>query len=397
MLGWRDLPAKCRKETTISKLLDDKKRKKPEKDYLYYPQKPTTEEKTIEVIQEAIEISSAVDVERIAEKLRKKFEIVPKKSSPKKKKKATPKTKKKASTKATPVSKKKKMTPAQNKAMEHDEYEEDIEPVQNEEEMEHVQHGDEKEHDEVLKAIPTKRKRNQTIAVEKRNQRYRETKRKDHSWKKVLTKKPRMGKMKADMLSHLEDIMRDPVKHKPTYSTDDENMEDVDREKEYLFTMERLTVIPKLDLKRTCEESNKFPRKDCPSSPSEVQGEGDFIMPFRLPDKNVSIDTDEKMDDDEEDVVDDRVLELFNSDSEDVIKRGALKDEIEVLITKETEKEVDQLLIPIQKKREIERKIVETIRRKLFDRFDPMVGRDYDQQINLTMTDAICKRTTTNE
>ncbi|KAF5193538.1 hypothetical protein FRX31_016875 [Thalictrum thalictroides] len=134
MLGWRDLPAKCRKETIISKLLDNKKRKKPEKDYLYYPRKPSTEEKTIEVVQEAIEwmkeleaeavlesftsipssssthgnfdveglkniiglISSVVDVEKIAEELGKKFEIVPKKSSPKKKKKATHKTNKNA-------------------------------------------------------------------------------------------------------------------------------------------------------------------------------------------------------------------------------------------------------------------------------------------------------------
>ncbi|KAF5205000.1 hypothetical protein FRX31_005413 [Thalictrum thalictroides] len=341
-----------------------------------------------------LKISSVVDVERIAEELGKKFEIVPKKSSPKKKKKATHKTNKNASTKATPVAKKRKMTPAQKKAMEHDEDEEDIEHVQNEEEMVHVQHEDEKEHDEVLKAIPTKRKRTQTIAVERRNQPYRETKGKDHSWKKVLTKKPRMGKMKADMLSHPEDIMRDLVKHKPTYSTDDENMEDVDPEKEYLVTMEKLTVITKLDLKRTGEESSKSPRKDCPSSPSEVQYAGDFIMSSRLPDKKVAVDTDEKVDDDEEDVVDDKVLELFNSDSEDVIKRGAVEDEIEVLIAKKTEKEVDPLFIPIQKKREIERKTVETRRRKLLDHLDLMVGRDCDQQIKLTMTDAICKRTT---
>ncbi|KAF5197204.1 hypothetical protein FRX31_013209, partial [Thalictrum thalictroides] len=424
-----------KKETTISKLLDNKKRKKPEKDYLYYPRKPTTEEKTIEVVQEAIEwmkeleadavsesftsipssssthgnfdveglkniiglISSAVDVERIAEELGKKFEIVPKKSSPKKKNKATHKTNKNASTKATPVAKKRKMTPAQKKAMEHDEDEEDIEPLQNEEEMVHVQHEDEKEHDEVLKAVPTKRKRTQTIAVERRNQPYRETKGKDHSWKKVLTKKPRMGKTKADMLSHPEDIMRDPVKHKPTYSTDDENMEDVDPEKEYLVTMEKLTVITKLDLKRTGEESSKSLRKDCPSSSSEVQDAGDFIMSSRLPDKKVAVDTDEKLDDDEEDVVDDKVLELFNSDSEDVIKRGAVEDEIEVLIAKEAEKEVDPLFIPIQRKREIERKTIETRRRKLLDHLDLMVGRDCDQQIKLTMTDAICKRTTTNE
>ncbi|KAF5208004.1 hypothetical protein FRX31_002409, partial [Thalictrum thalictroides] len=66
MLGWRDLPAKCRKETTISKLLDNKKRKKPEKDYLYYPRKPTTEEKTIEVVQEAIEDRNELLRRRIA-------------------------------------------------------------------------------------------------------------------------------------------------------------------------------------------------------------------------------------------------------------------------------------------------------------------------------------------
>ncbi|KAF5179759.1 hypothetical protein FRX31_030653, partial [Thalictrum thalictroides] len=220
-----------------------------------------------------------------------------------------------------------KMTPTQKKAMEHDE--EEIEPVQNKEEMEHVQHEDEKEHDEVLKAVPTKRKICQTIAVERRNQPYRETKGKDHSWKKVLTKKPRMGKMKANMLSHPEDIMLDPVRHKPTYSTDDENMEDVDPEKEYLFTMEKLNVITKLDLKRAGEEYNKSPRKDCPSFPSKVQVAGDYIMSTRLPDKKVSVDTDEKVDDDEEDMVDDKVLELFNSDFENVIKKGASEDEIE--------------------------------------------------------------------
>ncbi|KAF5207093.1 hypothetical protein FRX31_003320 [Thalictrum thalictroides] len=155
-----------------------------------------------------------------------------------------------------------------------------------------------------------------------------------------------MGKIKADMLSHPEDIMRDSGKHKPTYSTDDENMEDVDPEKEYLVTMEKLTVITKLDLKRTGEESSKSPRKDCLSSSSEVQDAGDFIMSSRLPDKKVAVDTDEKVDDDEEDVVDDKVLELFNSDSEDVIKRGAVEDEIEVLIAKEAEKEVLVYVIP---------------------------------------------------
>ncbi|KAF5177088.1 hypothetical protein FRX31_033326 [Thalictrum thalictroides] len=170
-------------------------------------------------------------------------------------------------------------------------------------------------------------------------------------------------------------------------------MEDVVPEKEYLFTMEKLNVITKLDLKRIGEEYKRSPRKDCPSSPSKVQVASDYIMSTRLPDKKLSVDTDEKVDDDEKDVIDDKVLELFNSDFENVIKKGASEDEIEVLIAKE----VDLLIIPIQKKREIGRKTVEIRRRMLLDRLDLMVGRNCDQRIKLTMTDAICKRTTTNE
>ncbi|KAF5203206.1 hypothetical protein FRX31_007206, partial [Thalictrum thalictroides] len=77
MLGWRDLPAKCRKETTISKLWDNKKRKKPEKDYLYYPQKPTIEEKTIEVVQEAIEWMKEIEADAVSES----FTSIPSSSS----------------------------------------------------------------------------------------------------------------------------------------------------------------------------------------------------------------------------------------------------------------------------------------------------------------------------